>query len=248
MYIISVRDSIWNDNKFSINDVVMDDSGIILNKDDLLAACTNRRVLVLVHGYYSPRKRLIRTYQIIEQQLHQHGMGVGYTVVGFVWPGGSQFWHYLWSKDRSSEVGFRLQSWLWELGQVASALDVNTHSLGARCLFYALKEYPDVRVRNAFVLAPAVDDECLQSGEKFDSVPYKCDELVGFYSRHDPVLRFAYPLNDLDLALGNRGPQNESKIEASNVRFVDCTEFVDSHGRYKDRPEVYAVMKEYYGS
>lgn len=240
MFLISSRRDVWDDNKFS-QCVILNPQHQIIGQDALLGICANWPVLILVHGYLSPREKVLKAYQTIEQNLDSD-----YVVIGFTWPAGSRFYHYLTAKNRCPQAAFYLQHWLYEIGRVAAFLDVNTHSLGARVLFHALRDYTDVRVRNVFALAPAVDDECLQAGEKFSAVPTKCKSLTAFYSRRDPVLKWAYPMNDFDKALGLVGPANESRIEASNVSFVDCSSIVSSHGGYKDRPEVYARMAEVY--
>jgi esterase/lipase superfamily enzyme len=195
-------------------------------------------VLLLVHGYYSPRERVLKAYNEIAANLFINHLD--YLVIGFTWPAGSNFLHYNKAKNRTEQTSSRLEYWIRLFSDHASSVDVNTHSLGARVLFYALRNY-SINVRNVFALAPAVDNECLESGEKFDAVPSKCRNLMVFHSRRDPVLKYAYLAGDFDQALGNNGPANPSKVPP-NVKCIDCTSFVKSHGGYKSRPEVYEQM------
>jgi predicted alpha/beta hydrolase family esterase len=112
-------------------------------------------------------------------------------------------------KSLANAVARLFRSLIEEMSNSASAVDLMSHSLGARVSLKALKEsQTQALVRNYFCTAPAVDNECLEPDEEFfESVP-SCGRLFVFHSARDGVLRLSYEAAERDRALGLYGPED----------------------------------------
>jgi len=252
MLIISSRKNFWEPNSFSNNEAVRDidltipsDPGTDISDADLLAAVTGKRLHLLIHGYNNDETAIRSSYAIIESMMGAQGL-VGPAapydmVLGYVWPGGDLGISYVFAKKRAEKAALRISPLLLSIASVASALDINTHSLGARVALQALKGVPGKPIRNLFMLAAAVDDESIEIGEKFYSSTQACNGAYVFHSKYDEVLKFWFPLGDFDMALGLFGPEDPSAIinHSPNVKVVNCKKVIKSHSAYKSEPKIY---------
>ena len=104
-------------------------------------------------------------------------------------------------------------------------------------------------VRNAWNFASAVDNESIESGERYFDASQRCKSFYVFHSKNDPVLRVWYRVGDLwdfDTALGYSGPEDPAAIisHSRNVRVINCKEVVQSHGGYRSAGQVWAYMSQ----
>jgi len=257
MLMISSRKSFWSSTRLSdtdeIRDVGLDDDslGRRVAEGRFLDRLRNRRVHLLIHGYNNEEDDVVRAYGIVLRQMTALGFigrGKPYDMLlGYTWPGGRLRASFPVAKARAGAVAPRVARWLAKIVAVARAVDINTHSLGARVALLALAE-GGVRVRHQFHLASAVDDESIEFGRRYYPATQACDRFYVFHSKHDQVLRVGYRLGDLpefDAALGWGGPEDSASILAHspNVRVVNCKQVIDAHGAYKYSREVYGFMR-----
>jgi len=252
MLTISSRKNFWEPNLFSNKEVFRDidltipsDPGSEVSEDDFQTAITGKRLHLLIHGFNNNEAAIRSSYGVIETIMSDQGL-VGAAapydmVLGYVWLGGDLGLSYIFAKKRAEKIAPRFQKLLLSMASVAASLDINTHSLGARVALQALKGVPGKHIRNLFLLAPAVDDESIENGEKFYSSTQACIGAYVFHSKFDPVLKTWFPLGDFDTALGLNGPEDPASIIAHspNVKIVNCKRVIKSHSGYKSEPKIY---------
>lgn len=262
MIIISSRKSFWEPTAFSNKEAIRNinlsnasDQGTEMSAADLTTAITGKKLLLLIHGYNNKESAIRSSYNKIETMMTTHGLlgpGTPYDmIVGYAWPGGDLALSYAFAKKRAEKAAPRVQTMLLSIASNASALDVNTHSLGARVALQALKGVPGKPIRGLYLLAPAVDDESIENGEKFYSSTQACQKDYVFHSKFDPVLRDWFVLGDFDQALGANGPEDPASIinHSANVKIVNCKNVIKSHSGYKDEPKVYQyLLNEFTGT
>jgi len=146
MIIISVRKAFWDNNEISRSDKIRkvttgplpEFDGPELTQNDLLDALSNKKVMLLVHGYNNLPDDVLRAYGIIEGKIKALAAPHYDMVIGFAWPGGDDPLDYFAAKRRSSAVAPRLGGWLGKIKPKVERLDLMTHSMGARVLLSAL--------------------------------------------------------------------------------------------------------------
>lgn len=207
-----------------------------------------KNVLILVHGYNNEQFEVYDAYQIIEQKIGTITPNVYETIIGYSWPGGDRGLEWWQGKSRANSVARMFRFLIEELGETANALDIMSHSLGARVTLKALKEskQKDV-VRNYYCTAPAVDNECLEPDEEFHNALSSCNRLFVFHSSKDGVLRISYKAAEWDRALGLYGPEDKDYIstKAKKVYVANCKKHVSKHGGYKRADKMYSYIKDY---
>jgi esterase/lipase superfamily enzyme len=250
MIIISVRQGFWS--SFWLEDVQVrevfgqaDQMGARYSSSAFLQWCKGKRLLVLIHGYDVKPNSVVKTYHLIEENIHKYGPSNDYDkVVGLTWPGGWSF-SYWFSIARAKSAGKGVAWLLSEMAKESGAVDVMTHSLGARVLLTAMNNMP-MRwpLRNVFLTAPAVDDESLETDQEFVAAPKRCGAMYVLFSKRDGVLNVLFPLGQFDFALGKSGPQRPGEALAlhQGLWLVNCDKVIDAHGDYKRTGEVYRFI------
>jgi hypothetical protein len=105
-------------------------------------------------------------------------------------------------------------------------INPTTHSLGARLVLDAAAN--GVKFGTVILIVPAVDNDALCPGGKFEKALQNIDRLVVVYSRHqEAVFGAAYRLAEFDRALGYTGPAGA--INHPNLQVIDGTDFIKSH-------------------
>lgn len=199
----------------------------------------DQRVLFLVHGYNNTYDDLVGTYNTIMTRLHD----VYSAVVGFAWPGGDSAHEWRAATDRTHLAAAMLARCLPELSHAAGSMDIMAHSLGCRVVLSMFNHTSAAKVGNLFLLAAAVDNESLEMGQPYYSATQLvANRLFVFYTTGDGVLERAYPLAELDCALGHRGPESRSRVPRS-VSVVNCSDVIHSHNGYKDSNELYQFVR-----
>jgi esterase/lipase superfamily enzyme len=259
MYFLSYRRNFWDGvlvaEHDAIRDVELDGSGTEdeVSDDDFTADITGKRLLVLIHGYHNSRDDVVNGYAMIDRELRNKdilGSGPrGYTdLIGVTWPGGLFRISYTLAKLRANAIADSVFARLKKVVAAANAVDIMTHSLGARVALKALQNAPagEQVLRNLFLTAPAVDNESIQQGEKFFAATQACRDVYVLHSKNDTVLKRAFPIplfGDSDQALGLKGPEDAEEI-GDNVHLVDCAVPVKAHSDYRKRLELYSFIKK----
>lgn len=227
------------------NDTVVRD----LTMQGLVTELQGQTVLVLVHGYNNEQFEVYDAYKVIEDKVNALTPGVYDAVIGYSWPGGDRGLEWWQGKSRANAVARMFRSLIEEMSNSVNAVDLMSHSLGARVSFKALKESPvQTVVRNYFCTAPAVDNECLEPSEEFFESLSSCGRLFVFHSARDGVLRISYEAAEWDRALGLYGPEDKDYISrrARTIYVANCKKIVRKHGGYKRADGVYKYISAYH--
>lgn len=259
MLMVSCRKDFWSATEFSTTDEIRrvdldSGAGTTVSQNQFLQEIQSKRLTLLVHGYNNEERDVVDSYGAIDRQMRLLGFLGGSAstydlLVGFAWPGGATGVSFPFARHRAGESATRFARLLAELRSAASVIDINTHSLGAHVAFEALRTGATRMIRNAWNFASAVDNESIESGERYYQGSQRCENFYVFHSKNDPVLRVWYRIGDLfdfDTALGYSGPEDPADIIRSsrNVRVVNCKEVVHSHGGYRSSGEVWAYMSQ----
>jgi hypothetical protein len=250
MLIISSREKFWDSNNVARQDeirhVVLADgrSDGTLKPAEFLAKITNKKVLLLVHGYNNETYDVLRSYKIIEDKVNALMPGLYDLVIGYSWPGGDDPFDYFAAKRRASALSPRAGNWLLQMKATVAQLDVMTHSMGAYLVLTALKGDSRIQLDHAFNMASAVDNECLELAQKYHQASKGCKTCYVFHSKYDEVLALAYSLAEWDSALGFSGPEDVAGIvqHCPHVKVANCKNVIDSHGAYKYADAIYAYI------
>lgn len=190
----------------------------------------NKKVLIMVHGFAT----MEACYPYFTIQANLLGMNSSYDeMIGYIWPCYTNHLAYLDARYRADQVAPRLKTLLTKLQSIGAKVDVAAHSLGNRLVLQALafKTRSPTLITNFLSIAPAVDNESLEKGEEFNSSTQHIENIFVFYSGRDDVLKWVYPVPELDRALGYTGSEHPARLP-SNVQMIDCTAIIDSHDGY----------------
>ncbi len=254
MYIISSRKDFWNDNEISSNPdeikEVVDFDDVILepretsNYESLIA---DKKVLLLCHGYNNEPHDVIRAYKIVDEMQSKH---IGYfdVVVGYTWPGGDDFLDYYAAKNRASAVSPRFTKLLKTTIRNCSELGIMSHSTGCRISLIACERLKVIAFKKCdklwqFMMAAAVDNESVETGERYYDATLYNDNAYIFHSKNDDVLGIGFTLAEWDSALGYSGPENIDDIVPA-TKVINCKHVVESHGAYKRTQQVYDYIRK----
>lgn len=254
MLLVSIREDFTGATGFSDSDEIREPLGeplepfARLTEAQFAERIAGRRRLVLVHGYRNAAESAYAAYAQVARMLQRTARGearAGYEqIVGFLWPGGWSRIGYVSAVLRANKAGKRFAAHLARMGR-AAAVDVQTHSLGARVALEALQQ-GRTSIRFLHLTAPAVDDEAIERGDAYERACGACQSVYVFHSRNDGVLEKAYRIGDwfdFDKALGYHGPQHPDRI-LPNTKIVDCQDVVEDHGGYRDAPEYFDYWRE----
>jgi len=118
-------------------------------------------------------------------------------------------------------------------------INPTTHSLGARLVLDAAEN--GVKFGTVILIVPAVENNALCPGGKFEKALQNIDRLVVIYSRHqEAVFGTAYRAADFGNALGYTGPTGA--INHPNVQVIDGTDFIKSHSDIYNEEVVRIVL------
>lgn len=247
MIFVSCRKDFTSTVFFNKTDEIRD-GGRVLSQAELVEAVRGKKILILVHGYNNEMPAVETAYGRVQEMMGlSHLLAPdpgGYDlVIGYAWPGGWSTLSFPVAVIRANKAGKRFKATIEKLQFAAANIDVQTHSLGARVLMEAL-DLGGITLRNAFLLAAAIDDETLEKDEEYFEGAQHCSHVYVLHSEEDPVLKTAYRLGDLpdfDRALGWKGPQRPAKIRdhSPNTKVCDCKKVVSSHSGYRSAAETY---------
>lgn len=209
---------------------------------DLIRTLRGARVLLVLHGFNNSFWESVDNFWHVQEGTDTHLAGIYEHILGYTWPSSRapNWWEALRNVTLTAGPFLRLI-----FGLEPDLMDVMTHSLGARTLLSGLVDLPPGLVfRNAFLTAPAVDDESCQFDEVYFPATQRINNLYVLHSERDGVLSYAYRAGQLDSPLGLHGPQDRSQVPG-NMRVVDCERVIGHHGAYWTSADVYRHMSEW---
>jgi hypothetical protein len=201
------------------------------------ARIAGREVVFATHGFNVSRVAGVHSLARLERDLN---LPAAFVFVGVLWPG--DWWipvvNYPSEAGDAVLCGRLLAKFVNTSLSLAGSVSLVSHSLGGRLVLEAAKHLSRP-AREVCVLAAAVDDDCLTSGQ-YDSARKNAKRISVLASRGDLVLRIAYPAGDFfsDIfydddnparkALGYHGP----RPRAENVLHAQISGRQSGHGDY----------------
>jgi len=240
--LVSYRKAIWNADipsvgphygRLSLSDGSSDPMDPALYE---LSYITGKRVVVVIHGYCSPQGDVLR----IIRNVYDRMQSTYDSVVGIAWPGCDETFEYFKAKKNIQQIKHSFAQFLQRVSSAAQTVDIVAGSLGNLFFLETLNASPlDLRLRNIFLICPAVDNESIQEGDIYgQALQTKAEKVYAFCSTHDKILTYAYPLVEWDQALGSFGEEDSRRIP-ENVHIVDCSNFIDEHTEYIVHQTIY---------
>jgi len=159
----------------------------------LPAMIQGRHVLIATHGFNVARAAGIADLSNWESLLQLPEPAAFF---GLLWPGDSTWAHGLDYPEEpkiANEAGKMIAEFIDENFQSAASVSFASHSLGARVVLATVAHL--VRpVRRVTLMAPAVDDNCLN--KEFSAVAGKIQTISVLASKKDTVLSEMFPLGN----------------------------------------------------
>lgn len=220
----------------------------LISNENLLRMINEKHVVILVHGYNNTFNEVCDAYLRITNQLNTSSVPHD-QVIGYLWPGGDRKISYWTAKKRAQQLSGRIASLLSKLSNNASSVDIVAHSMGCFLSLATMKKSNLVKIRNIYLMAPAVGNYKLSDSAYFSKAVSRCKSAFIFKSRDDTVLRYAFPAGEKgDDALGYTGPVPYRTV-VSNSLTIDCSDKPDpiDHGSYSRRTEIFEFMSNNQG-
>ncbi len=254
--IVSSRRRFYNPGEISKQDKIrlvnLDDprprNNKLISIEDLADKVRGKHVVVLVHGYNNPFKKVCDAYLRISNQLSNNSVPHDQKI-GYIWPGGDKKLSYRAAKKRAKQLSKRVSAFLNSLTDIASSVDIVAHSMGCFLSLLGMKQSNRIRIRNIYLMAPAVGNYKLSDGLYFSNAVSKCKGVFIFKSKDDKVLRFAFFVGEKGVkALGYTGPDPFETV-VQNSLTVDCSDKPEpiEHDSYSCRNEIYEFMSNNQG-
>ena len=196
MLIASCRKDFWSPTEFSSADEfrridLVTGTGRTVPHTDVLNELSNKRVMLLIHGYNNEELDVLKAYRTIDTEMRLLGFfgtaAAPYdAIVGYAWPGGAVGASFPFARLRAGESAPRFARLLSDLRSTGASIDLNSHSLGAHVVLEALRDGAPQIVRNAWTFAPAVDNESIEFNERYFSSSQRCQTFYVFHSKERP--------------------------------------------------------------
>ena len=263
MILISARKKFWSDTKLAVVDEIRDvdlkgdKESKVINENDFFSNISEKRILVLVHGYNNEPEDVHNAYAIIESNIMDLTAKQYDQVIGYIWPGGDDPFDYFTAKTRANALARRFGIWLEKIKNQKVIVDVMGHSMGVRVILKSLKTNDRRIVRNVFAMAAAVDNQSVQKDEEFFISTQRCYNIFIFHSKHDSTLKYLYSFAELDHALGLVGPEDPADIvnnfnpgaglltPVTSLYVVNCKNKIQKHGAYKHSIPIYNYISNF---
>jgi esterase/lipase superfamily enzyme len=203
-----------------------------------------KKVLIVVHGYNNCFEAVLKTMNRVKELIStlksKEQTPLYDLMIGYVWPGTSNFFEYDQANKNINRLVSRMRSHLINLKQLDCSIDILAHSLGNRLVLEALKEpYTEPLINYFYALGPAI--EASSFNDKLHNVCSNCHNLFVFYSHQDKILKLIYPLISGKKALGLNS-QNSLNLPPY-VQLIDCSKLIKSHSSYFETKAIYRFME-----
>lgn len=196
-----------------------------------LPDCNCDCALIWIHGYNATLNDALLRFNAVEQQYKQAGGKC--MMFGFAWNGDSGVANFSGAREAAIyTANGSFSKFIRDIKKKypSMRIHIGTHSLGALVALEALANGKGVNgIGNVVLVNPAVDNEVLETGEKYGYASSFAKLIHVAYSEEDDVLEFAYSMFSFDNALGETGIENPNNVP-DNVTQKDYTkDFDDRH-------------------
>jgi hypothetical protein len=162
----------------------------------LLDSIHGRDVLIAAHGFNVDRADGIACLSNWGSLLQLPQPNSAF--IGLLWPGDSVWAHGLDYPDEpkiANEAGVKLAAFINGYFQNAASISFASHSLGARVVLETISQMNRL-VRSLTLMAPAIDDNCLNTEFKSLADKAKIGRISVLASMKDSVLSECFPLGN----------------------------------------------------
>jgi esterase/lipase superfamily enzyme len=253
MLTVSDRDNVWDHSAISSKTLFtsIDEAGVTTVLKDsqvkqALSSVKGQKILLLVHGFDITEP--ISYYFNIQANINNAGTEAHYDqVIGYLWPCLDKAYYYYYAKENIKSIAPRFRSFLQKIKHAgAASIDIVAHSLGNRLVLESLDFAKDPKAPNLvhrfFSIAPAVNDTSIDTNGHFYQASQNCNQMFVFYSLHDAVLKWFYPIVEWSQALGYEGDSYPREL-SSHIQMVDCSPVVDNHDAYLSTLSVFNYLQ-----
>ena len=268
MLIISCRREFWSNTEVAVApDEIMEvdlnnlsTGGSSVTEDSFLEQVSEKKVLLLVHGFNNRPRDVTDAYQVIHKN-QQKWIAHHDVVVGYTWPGGAGVSGqvFLKAEKRVPAVGRRFGEVLRKLDGYARSVDAMCHSLGcgvslAAYSHLAKGKFAPRTIHRQFLMAAGVDMDSIEQGNVYHNGSDCSRSCHVLYSHQDGTVGLGYRMIKKTQSLGSRGPRvirgKISRSVSKNVYAANCLDVLpfkigtpgNVHSRYKKTKEVFGYI------
>ncbi|MGE0198607.1 MAG: alpha/beta hydrolase [Simkaniaceae bacterium] len=190
-----------------------------------------KNIAIVIHGYNTDYEKAIKYFKDVRKR----SAALYDTIICYLWPSGDEFWEYFEADDRveGKELPKRLAILINELALSTHPVDVIAHSMGCKLLLETLSKEPIGSVGNLFLMAPAVNKDSLST-----KILQIAQEIFVFYSHHDEVLTWAYPILEWHQALG----ADEDNKKSPHLHLIDSSSHIKNHTDYATSGFIFSTI------
>lgn len=196
-------------------------TGGILTQGSVESLIRFARVTFLIHGYNVNRNEGRDSLGRLAAHMSS---APDQAIVAVLWPGDhwSGVFSYSFEGRDADATGTALAKYIVEVAALSLSTKIAfiSHSLGARVVMVAASRLVEMKysIPQICLMAAAIDDTSLANSRVYRGITEKLGRVAVLSSRHDRVLKYAYPAGDFfqaflfpdeysDGALGYRGPR-----------------------------------------
>lgn len=214
------------DNNYAVKETTAEDW------IDEINSANPKHIIFYLHGFNNPPyKKVVSRIENIHQQMLTAEFE-DFVIVPIFWPtqkdlmpANNYFQDQKWADATAQLINNHL------LDKTVALQHVNlhfvAHSMGARVLMHSLQDTQYPHLNNLFLIAPDIENEALEPGNKGQVLSTTFDNVTLFYAKDDFALRTSIVANMANKVVSRRlgltGAENPHLLP-NNVRCVDCNQ------------------------
>ena len=242
-WLVSAR-PITTDNKLSTDNEIIENSLVFGRFEDHqhvspfddnswvndINSSDSSDIIFYLHGFNNPPyKKVLERVKNIKQQINACEQNQ-IDIIPVFWPTQKDLMpanNYFQDQQWADQTAHLLQQYLHPVLEKLTNQRIHfiAHSMGARVLLASLQKQQYPHLKHLFLIAPDIENEALEVGEKGEMLSDSFDHITIFYAKDDLALRTSVIANIANKVvskrLGQSGPENPHLLP-HNVQAIDC--------------------------
>ncbi|WP_232086079.1 alpha/beta hydrolase [Candidatus Protochlamydia amoebophila] len=255
LYLISDRMNFTDRHKFSLETKIVNvelisstvqiylEENIQTYKDFKLKNFSNRKILILIHGFTVKYENASKTLRHLADKV-----GDRYdAVIGYLYPACAKFYQYNQAKENGLYVAEkRLPEILHSIQSVAERVDIVAHSMGTIVAMHALNQSASPKIDKLFLLGGVLEEKSIfecdgQGCTTLKRALSNAKNIYVLYSCNDKVLPWLHVI-DSTQPLGRLSKNIQQKPIARNVCLINTSSVVKGHSAYFQSQEIFKFI------